>query len=203
MFSLPKIYPITDCRIAKLSHTEQVKKLIAGGAKFIQLREKFATPREFYEDAKNAVTLAKQQDVRIIINDRIDLAAALKADGAHLGQTDLAPLYARKILGENAIIGFSTHNLRQAVEAVKLPINYIAVGPIFATTTKENPDETVGIDGLKEIRKVIGDFPLVAIGGISLQNAKDVLRFSDSIALISAILQNSPCENMQNFQSLI
>jgi thiamine-phosphate pyrophosphorylase len=199
MFVLPKIYPITDCRITKLSHTEQVKKLIEGGAEIIQLREKFATPKDFYEDAKNAVTMANKADVRIIINDRVDIALAVKADGVHLGQDDLSPIYARKILGENAIIGFSTHTVKQAIEAIKLPINYAAIGPIFATTTKENPDETVGIEGLKNAGKAISDFPLVAIGGISFENVSGVLQFADSVALISAILDGSISENMQSF----
>lgn len=199
MFILPKIYPITDCRITKLSHTEQVRQLIKGGAEIIQLREKFATPKEFYEDAKNAVTIAKKADVRIIVNDRVDLALALKADGVHLGQDDLPPLYARKILGKNAIIGFSTHTVEQAIEAAKLPIDYAAIGPIFATTTKENPDKTVGITGLSKVRKAIMDFPLVAIGGISFENVKEVLQIADSVALISAVLNGSIDENLRKF----
>ncbi len=199
MFILPKIYPITDCRIAKLSHTEQVKKLIESGAEIIQLREKFATPKEFYEDAKNAVTIANKANVKIIINDRVDIASAVKADGVHLGQDDLPPIYARKILGENAIIGFSTHTVKQAVEAIKLPVDYIAIGPIFATKTKENPDETVGIKGLNDVKKAITDFPLVAIGGITSENADEVLQFADSIALISAILDGSISENLRKF----
>jgi thiamine-phosphate pyrophosphorylase len=199
MFVLPKIYPITDCRITKLSHTDQVKKLIDSGAEIIQLREKFASPKDFYEDAKNAVTIANKANVKIIINDRVDIASAVKADGVHLGQDDLPPIYARKILGENAIIGFSTHTVKQAVEAVKLPIDYIAIGPIFATTTKENPDKVVGIESLKDVRKEIQDFPLVAIGGITLENVEEVLQIADSIALISAILGGSIDENMRKF----
>jgi thiamine-phosphate pyrophosphorylase len=203
MFILPKIYPITDCRITKLSHTEQVKKLIEGGAEIIQLREKFASPKEFYEDAKTAVTIAKTADVRIIINDRVDIALAVKADGVHLGQDDLPPIYARKVLGENTIIGFSTHTVKQAIEAIKLPIDYIAIGPIFATATKENPDKIVGIEGLKNVRKAISDFPLVAIGGITLENVEEVLQFADSVALISSILDGSIEENMRKFIDLV
>jgi thiamine-phosphate pyrophosphorylase len=197
MFELPKIYPITDCRMTKLSHTEQVKKLIEGGAKIIQLREKFATPKEFYEDAKTAVTIAKQADVRIIINDRVDLALAVKADGVHLGQDDLPPIYARKCLGKNAIIGFSTHTPEQVRKAVNFPIDYVAIGPIFATATKENPDKVVGIEGLKNAGKAIAKFPLVAIGGISFENVSEVLQFADSVALISAILDGSIDDNMR------
>lgn len=185
----PKIYPITDTRLSKLSHAEQVEKLIAGGADFIQLREKHAPPKEFYAEAEKALRIAREQEVKIIINDRVDIALALKAHGVHLGQNDLPPEAARKILGENAIIGFSTHSIEQAIEAVKMPINYLAIGPIFATKTKENPDEIVGLDGLKQVREAIGDFPLVAIGGIDSANLTEVFASgADSCAIISGLV---------------
>ncbi len=186
---LPKIYPITDTRISKLSHAAQIEKLIDGGAPLIQLREKYAAPREFYEAAKIALEIARRHGVKIIINDRVDIALALKADGVHLGQDDLPPDRARKILGDAAIIGFSTHNLKQAVEAVRMPINYLAFGPIFQTTTKENPDATVGIESLKILRQAIGNFPLVAIGGITSANFHEVLQSgADSVAVISDLI---------------
>ncbi len=190
MFEIPKIYPLTNVEISGLSQVEQVKKLINGGAKLIQLREKKATSRDFYESAKKVLEIARKSDVKILINDRIDIALAVKADGVHLGQDDLSPIYAREILGKNAIIGFSTHNISQAIKAIKLPINYLAIGPIFNTNTKENPDEVVGIKGLKQVRKAIGNFPLVAIGGITLENCPKIFESgADSVALISAILQ--------------
>jgi len=186
---LPKIYPITDTRLSKLSHAEQVEKLIAGGAEFIQLREKHASPKGFYAEAEKALRIAREKDVKIIINDRVDIALALKADGVHLGQDDLPPEAARKILGENVIIGFSTHSITQAIEAVKMPINYLAIGPIFATKTKENPDEIVGLDGLKQVREAIGNFPLVAIGGIDSANLTEVFaNGADSCAIISGLV---------------
>ena len=120
--------------------------------------------------------IARANDVKIIINDRVDIALALKADGVHLGQDDLPPAEARKILGEKAIIGFSTHNFEQALQAVKLPINYLAIGPVFATQTKENPDKTIGLESVEKVREAIGDFPLVAIGGISQENFYEVLK---------------------------
>jgi thiamine-phosphate pyrophosphorylase len=191
-FQLPKTYPITDVSISGLSHAEQVKRLIEGGAKLIQLREKYASPRAFYESAKEVMELVRGSQVKIIINDRADIALAVKADGVHLGQDDLSPNHARQILGENAIIGFSTHSVVQAIEAIQLPINYVAVGPIFETKTKENPDKIVGIEGLKKVRQSIGDFPLVAIGGINLETAQTVLENgADSLAIISAILKPS------------
>jgi len=186
---LPKIYPITDTRIANLSNAVQVKRLIDGGAMFIQLREKHASPKGFYEQANEALEIARENNVKIIINDRVDIALALKADGVHLGQDDLPPQQARKILGEKAIIGFSTHNLKQAVEATKLPIDYLAIGPVFSTKTKENSDKIVGIKGVKKVREAVGDFPFVAIGGITLENFVEVLNAgANSVAIIGDLL---------------
>lgn len=189
---LPKIYLITDTRITNLSHAEQVKKLIDGGATFIQLREKFASPKDFYEQAKEALKIARKHDVKIIINDRVDIAIALGADGVHLGQDDLPPEFARKILGAKAIIGFSTHNLTQVAAAVKLPVDYLAIGPVYPTKTKENPDEIVGIEGVRKTRETIGNFPLVAIGGIKLENFQKVLDAgANSVAVISDLFDSA------------
>lgn len=191
-FKIPKLYPITDTRICGLPHAEQVLRFANGGATFIQLREKHKTPREFYEEAKTALEIARERNIKLIINDRVDIALALKADGVHLGQDDMPPEAARKILGEHAIIGFSTHNIAQAIEAVKMPVDYIAIGPIFGTTTKENPDPVVGLDGLYHVRKNISDFPLVAIGGITQKRAAEVLsNGADSVAVISTLLESA------------
>jgi thiamine-phosphate pyrophosphorylase len=188
---LPKIYPITDVRLTGLSHAVQVEKLVEGGAEIVQLREKYAAPKDFYADAKKALEFAREINVKIIINDRVDIALALEADGVHLGQDDLPPEQARKILGAKAIIGFSTHSVAQVVEAVKLPVDYIAIGPVFSTNTKENPDETVGIETIKGVREAVGDFPLVAIGGLTSENFRDVLNAgADSAAIISDLLSD-------------
>lgn len=202
-FLLPKIYPITDVSLSKLSHVEQVEKLIAGGARLIQLREKRAAPLDFFEAARKAVEFARTRKVKIIINDRADIALAIKADGVHLGQGDLPPDAARKILGARAIIGFSTHTIQQIAEAVKLPIDYAAIGPIFQTSSKENPETVVGLENLKRARAAIGDFPLVAIGGINSENAPEVLESgADSIAVIGAIF-NSSFDISENFKNLV
>jgi thiamine-phosphate pyrophosphorylase len=187
-FILPKIYPITDTRLSGLTHPAQVEKLIAGGAALIQLREKHASPREFYEDAERALRLARGRGVKIIINDRVDIALALGADGVHLGQDDLSPRHARKLLGPRAIIGFSTHSIEQALRTADLPIDYIAFGPVYDTTTKADPDRTVGLDGLKSVRAAIGNFPLVAIGGINSGNVSQVIQAgAGSAAVISGL----------------
>jgi thiamine-phosphate pyrophosphorylase len=191
-FELPKIYPITDAKISKISHAEQVERLIRGGAQFIQLRAKDAAPKDFYAAAKRALEIARKSNVKIIINDRVDIALTLKADGVHLGQDDLPPEQARKILGEKAIIGFSTHNLEQAAEAVKLPIDYLAIGPVYTTLTKEKPDKTIGIAAVKKARQIVGDFPLVAIGGITVDNFRLILEAgADSVAIISDLLSDA------------
>ena len=189
---LPKIYPITDVRISGISHAEQVEKLIRGGANLIQLRDKSASPRDFYVSAEKSIAIARKTRAKIIINDRVDIALVLRSDGVHLGQDDLPPVYARKILGKGAIIGFSTHTLEQAIAAIELPIDYIAFGPIFSTQTKENPDTVVGIDGLMQVRAAIGDFPLVAIGGIKSVNLLSVFETgADSAAMVSDLISDA------------
>jgi thiamine-phosphate pyrophosphorylase len=189
-FQLPRIYPITDTKISGLSHAEQVRRLCAGGATLVQLREKRLSPRDFYREAEAALRVAREFGAQLIINDRADLALALGADGLHVGQDDLPPEAARRLLGQAAIIGFSTHSLEQAIAAARLPLDYVAIGPVFATTTKANPDPVVGLEGLRRVRVAIGSkFPLVAIGGITLENAPDVWQAgADSLALISALL---------------
>ena len=181
--------PITDARLSGLSHAEQVRRLSAGGATFVQLREKYLAPREFYRETEEALRVARSRGVRLIINDRVDIALALRADGVHLGQDDLPPEAARELLGEEAIIGFSTHSIEQARKAARLPVDYLAIGPIFETSSKENPDPVVGLDGLRRVREITGEIPLVAIGGIRLENIGEVLKAgADAVAVISLLL---------------
>ena len=183
--SIPRLYPITDARLTGLSHREQIERLAAGGATFIQLREKLAAPREFYESALEAMKVARRLGVQIIINDRVDIAMAVAADGVHLGQDDLPPERVRALVGQSRIIGFSTHNLKQALEADSTPVDYIAIGPVFQTSTKEKPDPVVGLEALGEIKHRISK-PLVAIGGITLDRAQETIAAgADSLAIIS------------------
>ena len=188
-FRLPRVYPLTDVQLSGFSHADQVRLLSRGGASLIQLREKHLTPSQFFEQAQAAVSEARQSGVQIIINDRVDLTLAGGAHGVHLGQDDMPPEAARRLLGPEAIIGYSTHSVDEAQRALLLPIDYIAIGPIFNTSTKGDTSPAVGLEGLREVRKVVGDFPLVAIGGISLSNAAAVIEAgADSVALISALL---------------
>jgi thiamine-phosphate pyrophosphorylase len=188
-FILPKLYAITDSCLTGLSHAEQVLRLSLGGARLIQFREKRAEPKQFFAEAEEALRVAREVGVRLIINDRVDVALALGADGVHLGQDDLPPEAARSILGQRAVIGFSTHNIEQAAAAARLPIDYLAIGPIFATSSKENPDPVVGLDGLRRVRQAVPNLPLVAIGGITPENAQETLAAgADSLAVINALL---------------
>lgn len=174
-----------------LSHGEQVELLSAGGATLIQLREKEMPAREFYQQAKVAVEIAARRGVRLIVNDRVDVALAVGAHGVHLGQDDMPPDAARRLLGPNAVIGYSTHNVEQAITATKLPIDYLAIGPIFATTSKSDTAPVLGLEGLQTVRQAIGAFPLVAIGGITHASAREVIQAgADSVAVISALLSD-------------
>ncbi len=194
--TLPKLYPITDARLTGLSHAEQVALFSDGGATFIQLREKHLAPREFYQEAETALRVARGRGgVRLLINDRADIALALGADGVHLGQDDLPPEAARRLLGDDAIIGYSTHNIEQALQAARSPVDYIAIGPVFATASKVNADPVVGLDGLRRVRDGIGHIPLVGIGGITRENAPGVLDAgADAVATISALLDKDARE---------
>jgi thiamine-phosphate pyrophosphorylase len=188
-FRLPRVYPLTDVRLSGFSHAEQVQRLSAGGASLVQLREKHMPAVEFYEQAKAAVVVAARSGVQLIINDRVDVALAIGAHGVHLGQDDLPPDAARKLLGLDAILGHSSHNVQQALDALKLPIDYLAIGPIFQTATKTDTSPVLGLEGLRAVRQAIGDFPLVAIGGITAANAREVIDAgANSVALISALL---------------
>jgi thiamine-phosphate pyrophosphorylase len=184
-FKLPKLYPITDTQASRLSHARQVEQLAAGGASIVQLREKRASPREFYNAALEAMSIARNLGVQIIINDRVDIAIAIKADGVHLGQDDLPADHARRLLGEGRIIGFSTHSPEQALAADSTSIDYVAIGPVFQTVTKENPDPVIGLEVVREVKGHLSK-PLVAIGGITLQTAPSVIEAgADSVAVIS------------------
>ena len=203
-FRLPRVYPITDTKISGLSHAEQVARLCAGGATLAQLREKRLSPRDFYREAEAALRVAREYGARLIINDRADIALALGADGLHIGQDDLPPEAARRLLGEPALVGFSTHSVEQAIAAARLPLDYLAIGPVFATATKENPDPVVGLDGLRRAREAIGDsVSLVAIGGITLENAATVWEAgADSIAVIGVLLRE-PSAITQRLKALL
>ncbi|MGQ9896216.1 MAG: thiamine phosphate synthase [Acidobacteriota bacterium] len=183
---LPPVYPITSPS-AGLSLQSVVEALIAGGATLVQIRDKQADARTLYEAVCAVVKLARPRGVRVIVNDRVDIAQATAADGVHLGQDDLDPVAARAILGPTALIGYSTHSVSQARAANHLPVDYLAIGPVFETQTKERPDPVVGLEGVRAVRAVTNK-PLVAIGGITIDLVSAVWEAgADTVALISAL----------------
>ena len=201
--TLPKIYPITDRQLSGLSHAEQVRRLINGGATFVQLREKHLPAIDFLRDAEAASKVAGNHRVTLIINDRVDIAMASGARGVHLGQDDMPVEAARRLLRDDALIGFSTHTQLQMEAAVRLPIDYVAFGPIFTTRTKQDHDPTVGLEQLRAARDIAADLPLVAIGGITSANVQAVLEAgADSVAVISSVV-GEPAEIEQNMRRML
>lgn len=207
---LPTLYPIIDfsCFAAKadpiMAIVRYAEELIAAGAPLIQLRDKSQPdqPRRFLSCARELRRVTWEK-ATLIINDRVDLCLAADADGVHLGQDDLSPAAARKIFdsvkdGKARIIGFSAHNLAQVVAADALPIDYIAIGPVFATGSKANPDPVVGLEGVRQARQATRK-PLVAIGGITRQNCSQVRAAgADAVAVISDLLE-SPAKAVADF----
>ncbi|MGH9837771.1 MAG: thiamine phosphate synthase [Blastocatellia bacterium] len=187
MLQLPKLYAITDTQLSNLPHDEIVRLMLAGGARLIQLRDKEASAREVLDAARQCLKLTREAGAQLIINDRVDIALTADADGVHLGQDDIAVEEARDILGDKKIIGVSTHSIEQFHEALDTSANYIAVGPVYPTKTKENADPVVGLELVREARKIT-DRPLVAIGGIGADRAAEVIAAgADSVAVISAL----------------
>lgn len=189
---IPAIYPIIDDSIATFNRIEETAEaIIAGGAKVIQLRAKGFSSKEFLESARIIRNITKDRDAIFIVNDRVDVALLSNADGVHLGQDDIPAREARRLLGKDKIIGWSTHNVREAAEAERLPVDYISFGPVFPTKTKLDAQMPKGIRGLAEVRKVVS-IPIVAIGGIAETNMIHVFRQgSDSAAMISEILTSA------------
>jgi thiamine-phosphate pyrophosphorylase len=188
-FTIPPIYPITDKKLARRpSHLSIVKELVRGGATLIQVRDRSTPPHELLRDLAKCVDFALNKGITLIVNDRCDLALSCGAMGVHLGQDDLPPEAARAILGPDRIIGFSTHSLAQVRKLSHLPIQYIGFGPVYATSTKQNPSPTVGLQNLARAYKA-SPFPVVAIGGIGLKQIKEVLDTgAASVAVISALM---------------
>jgi thiamine-phosphate pyrophosphorylase len=187
MIQIPKLYAITDRQWSNCTHEEIVRMLLDGGASLIQLRDKEASGREMLDQAIACLKLTREAGATLIINDRVDVALTAGADGVHLGQDDLSVDEAREILGEDKIIGVSTHSIDQFRAALETSANYIALGPVFPTLTKENTAPVIGLELVREARKLT-DRPLVAIGGINLGRAPEVIEAgADCVAVISAL----------------
>ncbi|HEY2384247.1 MAG TPA: thiamine phosphate synthase [Terriglobia bacterium] len=185
MTPLPRLYAIADSSFGDCVRIAEA--LFTGGARLVQIRNKKAGARELLDQVEQIVALAPP-DAAVIVNDRVDVALLSGAAGVHLGQSDLPPAAARRILGPDRIIGISTHNLEQAIDADGLPVDYIAAGPLFATSTKENPDPVLGVEALAQICGAIRK-PVVAVGGITLARVPEVVGAgAHSVAIIKDLL---------------
>jgi len=186
MIALPPLYAIADAAFG--DPVELARQLFDGGARLVQVRNKTAGAGELLRQVQAILELAPK-DCSVIVNDYVDVALLSGAAGVHLGQRDLSPAMARSILPPNSIIGVSTHNLEQALQCQTEPINYIAAGPVFQTSTKADAEPIIGLDGLREICTKV-KIPVVAIGGITRQNANSVFKCGvSSTAVISDLLK--------------
>lgn len=162
---------------------------LAGGARIIQLRAKHLASGAFLQYADRLVRAAAAHDAQIIVNDRADLALLAGAAGAHVGQEDLPPAAVRRLLGPEAVIGSSTHTIPQIEAAVREPVTYIAIGPVFGTATKDTGYEAVGLERVRQAVHIAGGLPVVAIGGITLETAPQVIAAgASSVAVIGDLL---------------
>jgi thiamine-phosphate pyrophosphorylase len=187
--TFPPLYAILDVPRTSGPASRIIETLVDAGVTLIQIRDKQASARAIYEAANRLVLQFASRSVRIIVNDRPDIAAMVGAGGVHVGQEDLPVAESRKLVGPDRWVGVSTHNLEQFRLAILTSADYIAIGPIFPTATKANPDPIVGIDFLRQVRSLTRK-PLVAIGGITIQSAESVFRAgADSLAVVGDLLQ--------------
>jgi len=185
------LYLVTDRGLTKNRPLEAIiKEAIEGGVSMVQIREKDCSSLDFYQLALRIKSLLAPYQIPLIINDRVDIALAVDADGLHIGQSDLPYSVARNLLGKDKIIGLSVENLQQAKEANALDVDYIGLSPVFYTDTKNDIAPTLGLEGIKEIAK-ISKHRMVGIGGINTSNASDIVSSgAEGIAVISAILSH-------------
>jgi len=185
---LGPLYPITAMESALgSSHLQQVETYLDTGIRLFQVRDKLLDDEALYRQLLQIRQLCSAENASFIVNDRVDLAQASGAAGVHLGQKDLPVAAAREILGNESVIGISTHDREQFLEAQRADVDYVAVGPIFHTGTKESDNEPLGLDFLRAIAKK-RNHPLVAIGGIQLDNVHQVWKAgADSVAVVSDI----------------
>ncbi len=183
------LHLVTDRSLSRgRTLAEVVAEAVAGGVTCVQLREKFCSTREFLDEALLLKELLQPLGVPLIINDRVDIALAVRADGVHLGQTDMPLGYARRLLGPDCMIGVSAESVDDAVEAEQQGADYIGISPVFSTPTKTDTAPALGLEGIRQIRKLVR-IPLVGIGGINQTNARQVLAAgANGIAVVSAIM---------------
>jgi thiamine-phosphate pyrophosphorylase len=204
----PRLYPILDANFFATANAlcAAAKDLAAAGVTLLQYRNKSGNARQMLDDARELRKLLGPE-VRLIMNDRADLCVAADFDGLHIGQDDLSPEAARRIIGgefhgKARLLGISTHNPEQLADANKTDADYLAIGPVFATSSKANPDPIVGLEGVRRARALTRK-PLVAIGGITRANARSVIDAgADSVAVISDLLPD-PGKSAEEFLRIL
>jgi len=199
MLRLPRLYAILDtsCFSDSSALLDAAEQLAQAGTSLMQYRNKSASARQMLEDARELKTRVGAR-VKLIMNDRADLCIAAGFDGVHVGQDDLSPESARKIIGPDLWLGVSTHNPLQLAAADKTSCDYVAIGPVFATLSKANPDPVVGLEGVRAARALTRK-PLVAIGGITRANCREVIDAgADSVAIISDLVRE-PRKSAEEF----
>ena len=194
-------YFITDAGLSRAGNVSDVAQAVAAGVRVVQYRDKHSQPEQAREEAWQLRKLCR--DVLFLVNDRVDLALEVEADGVHLGQDDLPYAAARRLLGPHKIIGLTVHNVREALEAVQLGADYLGVSPIFPTRTKADAGAAGGLRLLREIRGRVS-LPLIAIGGINPANAREVIRAgADGLCAISAVVTGADVRAaIEEFQQL-
>jgi len=200
---IPRLYAIVDPALLPGTGEQATRladfarELVQGGATLIQYRNKTGSGRQMLSDARE-LRRTLGREVRLIMNDRADLCLAAGFDGVHVGQEDLSPEGARMVVGDRLWVGVSTHSVEQVIEADKTSPDYIAIGPVFVTTTKEKPDPVVGLEGVRAARAATHR-PLVAIGGITRINCASVIQAgADSVAVISDLVHD-PAKSVAAF----
>jgi thiamine-phosphate pyrophosphorylase len=198
-FEIPRLYAILDTACfpeARLMFSA-AEEMVAGGVSLLQYRNKSGSAREMLEEASELKRRLGKQ-VRLIMNDRADLCLAADFYGMHVGQDDLSPESARRLIGPELVLGISTHNPEQLRDADPTTVDYLAIGPVFATSSKEKPDPVVGLEGVRRARELTRK-PLVAIGGITRANAPSVIEAgADAVAVISDLLR-APRKSAEEF----
>jgi thiamine-phosphate pyrophosphorylase len=203
MIYLPRLYAILDASCFSDSQIlfSTAEELLAGGITLLQYRNKSGNAREMLEQARD-LKRRFGDHARLIMNDRADLCLAAGFDGVHVGQEDLSPEGARKVVGTTLCLGVSTHNSQQLEEADTTSADYIAIGPVFSTSSKVNPDPVVGLEGVRQARAVTRK-PLVAIGGINRANCRSVIEAgADSVAVISDLMPE-PRKSAEDFLRIL
>jgi thiamine-phosphate pyrophosphorylase len=208
--TLPRLYPILDADAlsqASVPLAAAARALHDAGVRWVQYRDKRASDVEFVERMRELRAIFPAGEAVLLVNDRVQLCAGVEADGVHIGQQDMAPGAARRVLGPKRLLGVSTHNVAQLRAALATrAADYLAIGPVFATGSKEYPDPVVGVEGVKAARGLTR-LPLVAIGGINAENGREVIEAgADAIAVISGLLpqgDRSMAERVRDFLAFL